>query len=322
MVKSIFQTLIRVLLVLGSVIGAYWYLSSSTQPPQREHEELIGLKEKYEQLTKYTAKLEANYQSQKALTEAADKRFKEVVKEKNERISILTDATFHLGKHYLKSQGPDYFYETPKKTKNYAYYEIRLHGATSPPVGFVMVKQDGRAYKGMYSFDLVVETLQTVDETTGRVKVYSKAFWVPKENGIAGKRRPDLKTWEGERYPMPIVGGTILVDPTKDKTSPHFIKWAPKLNGGFNIGTGPDGLSMKPEFNVSLSGYGKNTKDLQWKILQIGVATDTKLKNVDLHLIPFTYRVFPNILSNTYIGPGIGISETGTTYFINTSVGF
>lgn len=289
---------------------------------ERLHQELIGTKEAYAQISDSLAKLKVEYTAQKELSAKAKKEFSAVIKEKNERIKLLSDATYLMGRHVTRADGPDYYFETKGKTKNYVFNEIRIAGPDSPPVGFVMIKHDGRTYKGNYEFQIVVKNLQTVDEKTGRIKVYSKAFLIVQEAGLAKKRRPDFKNWEGVQYPLPIVDGVAYVDPTTPKQNPRFLWWAPRINGGFNWGTEAGGLFVKPELNVSFSGYGNSRNDLSWKFFHIGLGADTEFKTPDIHFIPATFRLFPKILTNTYLGPGIGWSTQGVNFFINTSLSF
>jgi hypothetical protein len=289
----------------------------------RLHQELIGQKTAYEQLSKHTAKLEIKYEDQEKLGKALIEYWKDVAISKDERIKMLSDATFLISKHYQRTDGPDYFFETPKKTQNYVFNEVRLDGPDSPPIGFVMIKSDGRTYKGTYAFEIRVDTLQTVDEGSGKVKVYSKAFLIPKDNGLAGKRRPDLKQWKGLEYPLNITGGTALIDPTVKRTDTKRLRlWAPRLNGGVNTVAGTEGLEFKLGLDVSLAGWGRSRNDLDWKFLGLQLNTNSEFNNVGLGLIPASYRLFQPWLTNTYLGPILGISTKGYEAGIHLGVGF
>lgn len=326
MIKKILAKYLSQVLLVATIVGLGYFaytLWRDSRNQERQFQELIGTKEKYEQLTKYTAKLESDYKVQKDLAAQADAKWKEVVRQKDEKIQMLSDATYLIGRYVNKTDGPDYYFETKGRTRNYIYNEVRLEGPDSPPIGFVMIKNDGRTYKGNYGFEIRVETMTVRDETTGQYRVFSKAFLVSKENGLADKRRPDFKKWAGIPYPLTIVGGTALIDPTLPSTNPkRFLLWAPHLNGGLNLGADVNGPFLRPGLNFSFSGYGRSRNDLDWKFLQLGIGTDTSMKNPDLHFIPFTYRPMPSFFTNTYVGPGVQWSKDGVGYFINTSVGF
>ncbi len=325
MIKVALAKYFSQLILILTMVGLGWFaygLYQKNKNYERNHEELIGTKEKYAQISLSLARLSTEYTSQKELATKARAEFKQINKEKNNRIKLLSDATYLIGRHVAKSNGPDYYFETKGKTRNYVFNEIRLAGENSPPLGFVMIKHDGRTYKGNYKFEIVVHNLQTVDEETGRVKVFSKAYLISKEAGLAKKRRLDFKNWKDIKYPLPIVDGVAYVDPTTPKGRLKFRLWAPHVNGGFNWGVDTRGMFLKPEINFSFSGYGISRNDLKWKFFHLGIGVDTELKNPDLHIMPFTYRLFPKVLTNTYFGPGVGWNTKGINVLLNTSLSF
>ena len=320
--KRIFEKYIGQLLVILTIVGlalfgySYW----RDQQEGRKYTNLINTKEKYEQLTKYTAKLESDYKSQKVLVELAKERWAEVERTKDERIKLLSDATYLIGKHVEKQNGPDYYFETPRRTRNYLLNELRIEGADSPPIGYVLIKHDGRTYKRNYKFEIRVNNLQTIDESTGKVKVYAKAYLVMKENGLAGKRIKDLKKWKDVPYELEIVGGTAFVDPTMPDVQKQFFWWSPHINSGLSFGAGAGGVFMRPMLDFSFLGYGKTRNDLDWKFLHIGFDTDTDFTDSGMHLTPFSYRFWSSVLTNTYIGPAIGFSPSGFNGQININL--
>jgi len=324
MIKKIFEKYIGQLLVMATVLGIGFFAYSAYRDAteKRKYADLIGTKEKYEQLTKYTAKLESDYQGQKDLHKRAKRDWAEVSRSKDERIKLLSDATYLIGKHVQKQDGPDYYFQTKRGTRNYVLNELRIAGEDSPPIGYILIKHDGRTYKRNYEFEIHVKNLQTIDEKTGRVKVYSKAYFIAKENGLAKKRRPDLKKWKDVPYPLPIVDGVAYIDPTRPDVRERFLLWAPHINGGFNVGANISGAFMRPAINFSTSGYGKSRNDLTWKFVHLGFDVDTDFAEPGLHLMPFSYRPFPSILTNTYIGPGMGWTKSGVNYFFNVNLSF
>jgi hypothetical protein len=315
-IKNFKNITIAVFVILLIIAGIKIYKDYTTKT--RLHEDLIGQSEAYEQLSKKHAKLAIEYKTQEDLLKNKDERWSEVVKEKNERIKLLSDATFLIGKHYLKSQGPDYFFETPKKTRNYIFNEVRIAGVDSPPIGFVMIKNDGRTYKGTYPFTIKVENLQTIDEETGKIKVYAKAFLISKSNGLAGKRRPDLKKWVDLSYPLDITGGTVLVDPTiKNTTSPRFFL-NPKVD--LTISAGLDmSFRLLPGLDVSLLSYGVSKNDSRFKFVGLGANFGAEVDDLDVNFKPIYWRPF-SFFSNTYIYPGIGYSRNGVRYLLGIGV--
>jgi len=324
MLKLAFIKYIGQLLIIVTVAGIALFAYSKWRDANEERRftELIGTQTKYEQLTKYTAKLESNYKTQTDLSKLAEKTWKEVERKKDERIKLLSDATYLIGRHVEKQNGPDYYYETPRATRNYILNEIRLAGEKSPAIGYILIKNDGRTYKRNYRFEISVRTMHTVNEDTGHVSVFSKAFIIQREKSPLAKRLKGYDDWFNVEYPLEITGGTALIDPTMPNTRKKLHWWSPHINGGFNFGVGGDESFARPGISFSTSGYGRSRNDLDYKFLHFGLDTDTDFKKPGIHLIPFSYRPWEKVLTNTYIGPGIGWTEDGTNYFLNLNLSF
>jgi len=311
--KRIFEKYIGQLLIILTVAGlvlfgySYW----RDQNEARKYAHLIGTKEKYKQLTKYTAKLESDYKAQKDLAEAAKKQWAEIERTKDERIKLLSDATYLIGRHVEKQNGPDYYFETKKRTRNYLLNELRISGENSPPIGYILIKHDGRTYKRNYKFEVVAKNLQTIDESTGKVKVYTKAYLIMKEVSPLAKRLESYKDWKDKPYELDVVGGTALIDPTMPDLQKKFFWWAPHVALGVGLGAGSGGAFFKPSLDFSFSGYGKTKNDLDWKFISLGLDVDSKFKNPGIHFTPFSYRFWPSFLTNTYLGPAIGFDIKG-----------
>jgi hypothetical protein len=287
--KKILAKYIGQMLIIVTVVGlAFWaYKAWRDANEERKFAELIGTKEKYEQLTAYTAKLESDYREQGDLHERARSEWKDVARTKDERIKLLSDATYLIGRHVEKQNGPDYYFETKRKTRNYVLNELRIQGEDSPPIGYIMIKHDGRTYKRNYKFEVVVKNLQTVDEETGHIKVYAKAFLVQKEASPLKKRVKDYKDWKDISYPLEITGGVAYVDPTMPNTRKKFHFWTPHVNGGFSAGSDIDGVFLRPTVDFSVAGWGRSRNDLDFKILHAGFDNDTKFKKPGIHIVPF-----------------------------------
>jgi hypothetical protein len=316
-----FSTLLTLVTIVGLVIFCVDLYRSEHEAESR-YQELLGTKEKYEQLSQYTAKLEVEYKNQKDLSKLLEETWQDISRRQEEKIKLLSDATYLIGKHSTKQDGPDYYFQTPKGTQNLIVDEIRIAGPDSPPVGFILIKSDGTTYKANYKFEIRAETLQTKDDDSGKVTVYSKAYFVAGENGLAEKRRPDLKKWKDVPYPLQIVGGSAVVDPTEQADSRSLRLWAPRLVGGVNGTAGAGGLAMRPSLGVSLAGFGYSRRDLDWRFVQLGVDAKSDLSDFGVNVVPLSWRPFRNTLVNTYLGPGIGWTVAGPNLFMNLSLGF
>jgi len=317
-----FSQLLMLLTIVG--LGYFGYtIWKNNKNLKGRYANLINTQTKYNQLTKYTAQLESKYKKQQELFKSTKQKWSEVKTQKDEKIKLLSDITYTIGKNVSKQHGPDYYFETPKHTQNFVLNELRIAGKDSPPIGYILIKSNGKIYKRNYRYSIVVHNLQTIDEKTGKIKVYSKAFFIAKESGLAQKRRKDLKNWKNIGYPLPIVGGSTLVDPVEASSlHKHFIWWAPHLNGGVSLTLGSDGLSLRPSLDLSIAGYGTTRNDLDWKIVHLGLDSDTYLINPGIHLMPFSYRFWPSFLTNTYIGPSVGFTLHQINYQLNLNLSF
>lgn len=291
-----------ILVSLLAVISVYFFYKWMTEK-QYLYEELIGQKESYIQINEKLAKLEVKYKNQKDLNKEQKKKFSEVILEKDEKIKVLSESIFTHKNKTVKRMGSDL------TKKNYVYNEIRLEGPDSPPVGWVMLSKDGNVRSGTYKFDIVVDNLQTVDTKTGRVKVYSQAYYVVKQDGLANRSDSSLKKWKNEKYPLKIIGGTAIVDPTEasKNTKKQFFIWAPRLGMGLNQTVDSKGFRVVPNINMSLSGYGVSKNDLDYRFMEIGVGASSDFKNPQISIKPVIIRPIKR-LPNTYIGPGVTYS--------------
>lgn len=305
------------------IVGlAAYRIYSDYKEKDRLYSDLIGLEEEYKQVNENVAKLKNAYQKQSELIERQQKEWSEISKEKDERIKLLSDATYLIGQHKGRQNGPDYYYETPKKTRNYVLNELRLDGPDSPAMGYILIKNDGRTYKRNYAFEVQIKNLQTVDKKIGKIKVYSKAFVVMKEKSPLVKRIDGYKNWEDVPYPLKIVDGVVYVDPTiPDNNKPRFFLWNPKFGVSINGIVNKEHGYVLPALDVSLMSYGESKNDSKYKFVNIGASIGTENEEFDIHLKPILWRPF-NLFSNTYIGPGIGYGINGTRFLLGVSVEF
>lgn len=282
----------------------------------RLHTELIGQTEKYKQISDYAAKLEIKYSDQAKLEEELNKKFAAEKDELNGRIKILSNATFLIREKARDGSHSDVVYQGDKL--KYVINEIRFNDG--PAVGYVLIFDDGRVVSKLYNHTIEVNTAVARDEDSGRYSIVSKADYVLKSPSINVNGE---KVWLNKPYPLKIVGGTALVDPTEKNQLTSGLKlWAPHINGGLSAGAGASGAFLRPGVDVSIAGYGVTKNDLDWKFLHLGFDIDTELKDPGIHLVPFSYRFWPSVLTNTYVGPGVGFTKSGPNLQLNLNLTF
>lgn len=292
------------------------YIRGALNENSRLHTELVGQQEKYKQLSDHAAKLEINYKSAEDMKAELERKFSAEKGELEGRIKVLSNATFLIREQARKSGQSDVVYQGDRI--KYVLNEIRFN--EGPPVGYVLIFDDGRVVSKLYNHEIQVNTAIALNEDNGRYSIVSKADYVLKSPSVNSNGE---KVWYNQPYPLRITGGVASVDPTvPNQLTPGFKLWAPHLNGGMSAGVGPSGGFLRPSVDVSLAGYGVTKNDLDWKFVHLGIDTDTELKDIGLHFTPFSYRFWPSVLSNTYIGPAVGLTKSGPNAQLNLNLTF
>lgn len=299
-------------LVLVLIIAAALFLGQQLlnyiNDNKRLHEDLVGTTEKYEQLGEYAAKLEIQYRDQKVLEEKLKLEWANELANLKGRIKVLSNATFIIREKARESNNSDVVYIGEKM--KFVLNEIRYNNG--PAVGYVLIFDDGRVVSKIYNHVIDVKTAVLRDEANGVYNIATKADFVLKS--------PSLTTdtaWFNKPYPLKIVGGTAVVDPTEPivQATKKFFIWAPTLNGNINLYTD----TINPGIGASFMGYGYSVRDLDFKFLQVGVEYGD---SVGFNFMPVLYRPLPGILKNTYIGPGITFNSSELKYFLGVNIGF
>lgn len=321
------------ILTLAGIMYFGWNLWEDKQREKEERKaleerygKLTDTKEAYVQINAQLAQLATLYKDQAELAKDVALAWKDLAIERGERVKLTTDTTVSVDNTEDKAPKSDYEFLTPEGKKSYTLNELRVEGKDSPALGYILVKNDGTVYKKNYKFEIHVESVQLKDDLTGKIRVVSRAFLVPLENGLAEDRRPDLKKWKDEKYPLKVTGGETVVDPQEpilvlNKTK-GWVPWSLNLNAGFGVFGGRGGdIDTKATVDTNFFGYGYSKQDLDWKILHLGVDY-SKTGGLGLHLMPFSYRPIPSLLTNTYVGPGAFLTPETNGYFLGLNVGF
>lgn len=308
-IDSFKENLVNIVLSL-IVVALALYGIDKLRENKRLHEGLIGESEKLIKLNDHIANLERKYVEQKQLLEIAKKDFGRQSEALRGRIKVLSNATYLIRERARKENRSDIVYEG-KKIK-YIFNEIRFNNG--PPIGYVLIFDNGRVVSKIYNHEIDVKTAISRDEESGKYDILSRADFVLR----SGHLKPDGKNWFGQPYPLKITGGVAHIDPTEPiNLKKRFYFWAPKINANINASA----IGISPGLGTSIVGYGYSKRDLDWKFLQFG-AQYNKDRDIGLTFTPILYRPFDNLFSNTYIGPGISTDKDGQQYFFGVQVGF
>ncbi len=298
------------------VTQAVSYIFDVVGTNKRLHTELVGQREKYEQLSEHAAKLEVQYVDEKKLREKLEKDFASEKDALQGRIKLLSNATFLIRERARQSGTSDLTYQGDRL--KYVVNEVRFNDG--PPVGYVLIFDDGRVVSKIYNHAIDVKTAVARDESTGRYDVVSKADFILKSPSI---NLNGEKVWFNKPYPLKITGGTAVVDPTeRNLLAPRIQWWAPHLNGGVSFVAGASGAEIRPSVDFSLAGYGPTKNDLDWKFVHLGLDVTSSLDDAGFHVAPFSYRFWPNFLTNTYLGPAVGWTRVGPNLQLNLNLTF
>lgn len=285
-----------------------------TKEIDRLHQDLIGKTQEYKQLSDHAAELRVVYFDQVRMNKSLTKDWSDEKIALKGRIKILSNATYLIRERARKEKKSDLVYRG-KKLK-YVFNEIRFK--KGPPIGYVMILDNGKVISKIYNHVIDVKMAVSREEDSGRYHIVSKADFVLR----SGHLQRDGVNWFGKEYPLKIVGGEAIIDPTERPQKAKFYLLSPHLNGGIHAGGDPSGAYIKPYIGVSFMGYGKTKNDLKWKFAEFGVGFTDNSDYFDLNFTPALYRPFDKFTTNTYIGPGISVGPRGTGYFLGISIGF
>ncbi len=290
------------------ILAALVFIHKLSNKNDRLHGELIGSIEKYKQLTDHVAKLEIKYKTQEELQKKLEAEWANQKSELEGRVKVLSNATYLIRQKARREDNSDLVYKGDKF--KYVFNELRFD--QGPPIGYVMIFDNGKVTSKIYNHVIDVKTAISRDESSGRYSILSKADYILKSPHFM---KPGSKNWFNKPYPLNIIGGTATIDPTeKNHLSKRFHLWAPNFNLGIDFIPDPS-----PSLGVSFAGYGYTPGDLDWKFLQIGMNYFSE--RIGFHFIPVLYRPIPGILRNTYIGPGIGSIGSIPTFLLGINVG-
>jgi len=280
------------LMLVPVAIYSMWRDSDSA----RLHEELIGKTTAYEQLSATTAKLKIDYVTQAALLKEVESNWAQEKKALKGRIKLLSNATYLIQEKARETNNSDIVYNSGEV--NFILNEIRFENG--PPVGYVLIFDDGRVVSKIYDHEIDVKTAVARDENLGTYSVVSKADWVLRNPHLSQRDGVD---WFGKPHPLNIVGGTALIDPTEPVNRKRKFMWSPQ--GSLGVSVNKD---INPKGGISLAGYGENPQNLTWKFLQFdGIVEDNSIKG---GVTPVLFRPLPKIFKNTYVGPEVGFDGT------------
>lgn len=282
----------------------------SKKDTERRYNDLLGKQEQFNKINDYVADLEKKYISEKQLREHLEKSWDKEKKYLKGMIKIISEANFELSSK--ESSGKISLLGNNKLIE---VSPVLKDNTLGPPLCYVRWDEKDQIYKKVYDFEIKVDTAISKNENNGKYNVLTKANLVLIEKPLLGTE------WYNKQFPLKISNGYSLIDPTEKNMTNSFYWFVPKLNAGVNLGANNTGFYTRPSMSVSWMGYGLSKNDLKWKFLNTGVDFNTEFNDFGINFMPFMYRPFDSFITNTYVGPGISQSSSGTSYFLGISLG-
>lgn len=283
-------------------------LYNSNNKVKELHTELIGKTEKFKRINKHVASLERRYVTQHEIQEKLKREWNTERSHLRGRVKILSNATYLIRERARKEGKSDIVYQG--KTTKYLFNEVRFR--KGPPIGYVLIFDDGRVVSKVYNHQIDVRTAVSRDEKKGTYDILSKADYILRSGHI----KPDGKNWFGVRHPLAITGGSAVVDPVEKVFNMKSFYWTTQLNANINFTPNP-----APGLGLSFAGYGNSKRDLDFKFLQFGAQYSSD-ENLGVTATPVMWRFAPNVFNNTYIGPGYYLDKSDNGYFVGLQIGF
>jgi len=293
---------LKLFVIVVAVLWIYNFFTGS----QRSFEDLIGSNQKYEQLSDHIAQLEIKYRTQEELNEELQKKWGDYTGNLEDRKKIDSEVTFSINNKGRRTDKADLIYGNNGKYK-YIFHELHFvddDGKEGPPIGYVMIFDDGHVVSKVYKHEIRVDTVVSQDEDSGKYKILSKANFRLHQSGLANRMDSTKTDWKNIDYPLNITGGTALVDPTERIAPSKFRLWDPHIDLGLNnsISLNNPRYSVTPNFGFSFASYGPSKKQSIFRFIRIDVGY-SKNSGLEVGVSPIMYNLGHKLpfISNTYI---------------------
>jgi hypothetical protein len=224
----------------------------------------------------------------------------------NENLSRkLNEISDHAYKEGTGDYNEQYFKKIMTQAENKDGKNVEI------PLGWAMFfpnrEEDKKWKTGIYPIEYYLKIIQS-EQKTGQLNTYAEAW--------AQVDKP--KEYKNIKLPLDIKSIEFTQLKEKDK---EFFRWVPRLSLGLDYGFNFNS-EVFPSINMSIMGYGRTKRDLDWKFLEFGIGGYKD--NYLLKLSPFSYNLgnIVPLISNTFIGPFIGAEKDKIIYGFGLSIPF
>jgi len=299
------QKNLNIALILVVVVLAFLY-NRSLKDNKVLFKNLVGKTEQAKKLTKEVLLLENRYVSQEELQKKAKVEFNSVMKLLNSTIKELTQINLAIKEKATKQSKSTIIVEGED---GFSANEVSFKDG--PPVGYVLNYNDGEVISKLYDFELILDSITTKDEKSGRYKIATKANYVLKSLSLANQK------WLNKKYPLNVSNGVSYIDPTERIKSRNRLYL---LNPKFNIGINLVDKDIVPTLGVSVASYGPSKEESRLKILNFS-AFLRQDDSLGLLIHPVLFRLAPKTFPNTFVGPSLHFDNSSVNFSLGVQVG-
>lgn len=299
------QKNLNIALILVVVVLAFLY-SRSLKDNKVLFKNLVGKTEQAKKLTKEVLLLENRYVSQEELQKKAKVEFNSVMKLLNSTIKELTQTNLAIKEKATKQSKSTIIVEGED---GFSANEVSFKDG--PPVGYVLNYNDGEVISKLYDFEIILDSITTKDEKSGRYKIATKANYVLKSLSLANQK------WLNKKYPLNVSNGVSYIDPTERIKSRNRLYL---LNPKFNIGINLVDKDIVPTLGVSVASYGPSKEESSLKILNFS-AFLRQDDSLGLLIHPVLFRLAPRMFPNTFVGPSLHFDNSSVNFSLGVQVG-
>ena len=299
------QKNLNIALILVVVVLAFLY-NRSLKDNKVLFKNLVGKTEQAKKLTKEVLLLENRYVSQEELQKKAKVEFNSVMKLLNSTIKELTQTNLAIKEKATKQSKSTIIVEGED---GFSANEVSFKDG--PPVGYVLNYNDGEVISKLYDFELILDSITTKDEKSGRYKIATKANYVLKSLSLANQK------WLNKKYPLNVSNGVSYIDPTERIKSRNRLYL---LNPKFNIGINLVDKDIVPTLGVSVASYGPSKEESRLKILNFS-AFLRQDDSLGLLIHPVLFRLAPKTFPNTFVGPSLHFDNSSVNFSLGVQVG-
>lgn len=313
-------------LAVIAVVGFLWVHGTElvnvwTTPTVIQQPEIIRIDENAIKLSALQAsnamadKLKAEFEAEKSQILAAWKEDKKRTKEKLDELGKVSAKLKQTVDLLRRESDKTYVGKSGKEKLTYDFKIIRATDAKGEkfPVAWAMYypnqKPEKRWKTGTYPLEFYTKVIET-ENPDGSFNRYAE---VTLENN-------QMKETKGKTFAVKLED---IQWAKYERNEKEWFWWNPRLGLGAIFTSN----FFSPELDISLSSYGKNKVNMDWRFFTFGIGvTEDKDDKADVTFsfspAQWNFGKKVPLIENSFVGPVLGWSEEGTSVGLKFSIPF